>query len=56
LLKFLVANAANPIWSHVVLKAVIVVEKIYRAVIVDDPTVGKLFEYLVHVFSTELEI
>jgi hypothetical protein len=55
LLSFLAANAANPIWSHVVLKAVIAVEKIYRAVIVDDPTVGKLFENLVKVIDTELE-
>jgi U3 small nucleolar RNA-associated protein 15 len=55
LLAFLVGNAVNPVWSHVVLKAVVSVEKIYRAVIVDDPTVGGLFEALVKVINGELE-
>jgi U3 small nucleolar RNA-associated protein 15 len=55
IIRFLIANATNPVWSHVVLKAVIAVEKIYRAVIVDDPTVGELFEDLVRVIGLELE-
>ena len=42
-------------WSHVCLKAVIAVEKIYRAVIGDDPKVGKLFDELLKVIEEELE-
>jgi U3 small nucleolar RNA-associated protein 15 len=55
LLRFLVENAVNPVWSHVVLKAVIALEKIYRDVIVDDPTIGGLFDDLVRLISVELE-
>jgi U3 small nucleolar RNA-associated protein 15 len=55
LLRFLIANAVNSMWSHIVLKAVITVEKIYRDVIVDDPTIGELFEEMVRVISVELE-
>ena len=56
LLKFLVDNAVNPIWSHVVLKAVISVETIYRAVIRDDPLIGELFDNLIHVIRDELNV
>jgi U3 small nucleolar RNA-associated protein 15 len=55
LLEFLVDNAAKPVWAAVVLRAVVVVEKIYRAVIADDPTVGGLFEKLVSAINLELE-
>ena len=55
LLEFLIKNAANPVWSHVVLKAVVAVEKIYRSVIGDEPRIGELFEKLVSVIDEELE-
>lgn len=56
LLQFLVENAINPIWSHVVLKAVISVETIYRPVIVDDPQIGKMFDQLINLIREELKV
>lgn len=55
LLEFLIKNTANPVWSHVVLKGVVSVEKIYRSVIGDDPKIGELFEQLVGVIDQELD-
>jgi hypothetical protein len=55
LLEFLTVNVVDPVWSHVILKAVVAVEKIYRVVIVDDPVVGGVFEELVRVINEELE-
>ena len=54
-LEFLIKNTANPVWSHVVLKGVVSVEKIYRSVIGDDPKIGELFEQLVGVIDQELD-
>ncbi|OHS93417.1 hypothetical protein TRFO_11841 [Tritrichomonas foetus] len=56
ILKFLVENAVNPVWSHVVLKAIISVETIYRAVIRDDPLIGELFDHLITVIRDELDV
>ena len=56
ILEFLVENAVNPIWSHVVLKAVISVETIYRYVILDDPEIGELFDRLINVIRDELQV
>jgi U3 small nucleolar RNA-associated protein 15 len=55
LLEFLIDNAGRPVWAAVILRAVVVVEKIYRAVIADDPTVGGLFEKFVSAVNVELE-
>lgn len=56
ILNFLVNNAVNPIWSHVVLKAVISVETIYRSVILDDPEIGDIFDRLTRVIRDELQV
>lgn len=56
LLKFLIANVSNPMWSSVVLKAVIVFEKIYRQVIGDVPAIGKMFDELSVKIKEELEL
>lgn len=55
LLDFIIANVTNPIWSHVVIKAVVAIEKIYRQVFADDPKVGKKFETLAKILEDELE-
>lgn len=55
LLKFLIANVSNPTWSSVVLKAVIVFERIYRRVIGDVPAVGKMFDELSSKIGEELK-
>lgn len=54
LLKFLINNVSNPTWNSVVLKAVIVFERIYRRVIGDVPAVGKMFDELSSKIGEEL--
>jgi U3 small nucleolar RNA-associated protein 15 len=56
LLKFLISNVSNPMWSSVILKAVIVFEKIYRQVIGDVPAIGKMFDELSVQIKEELEL
>lgn len=56
ILNFLLENVVNPVWSHVVLKAVISVETIYRSVILDDPEIGSIFDRLIHVIKDELQV
>ena len=56
LLQFLIENTTNPTWSHVIIKAVISVEKIYRFVIADNPQIGKIFEQLVSTINEEMNV
>lgn len=56
LLTFLIENTTNPVWSHVILKAIMSVEKIYRFVIADNPQIGKIFEQLVLTINEEMKV
>lgn len=56
LLNFLARNITYPQWSHILLKAVLVFEKIYRQAINDNPTFSQQFEELSDIVKKELEV
>ena len=56
ILKFFVNNISNPLWSHVILKAILCFVRIYRQVINDVPAVSKIFDELSEKIKTELNL